>query len=76
MARWFLYASAVALLLTGSVVPNPLFVVPLGLALWSKSNPRFAFGTAMVIQGAVSFGLIATLGIGGLTSAIPLIAYN
>ena len=75
VARWFLYAAAAWWLLAGGVL-LPLFVVPLGLAVWSRSQPRYAFGVALGIQTAITVGTILTLGILGLATVIPLIAFQ
>jgi hypothetical protein len=73
LARWFLYASAVWLLLFGVLLP--LSVVAFGLALWSRRNPGAAFGVACGLQTVVVFVSIATSGALGLGSLIPLFAF-
>lgn len=75
IARWFLYAAAALWFVAGGLL-LPLFVVPLGLAIWSRSQPRYAFGVALVIQTAITLGTISTLGIVGLTTVIPLVAFQ
>ena len=74
LARWFLYASALTLLLAGGIT-GPLFLVPLGLALWSKKHPRHAFGSAYFLQILVLFFSIAFMGHSGLMALIPLVAF-
>jgi hypothetical protein len=74
LARWFLFASAMGLCLA-SWITAPLILLPLGLALWSKKQPRYAFGTAYFIQIAFLFVSIALGGISGLMALIPLAAY-
>jgi hypothetical protein len=74
LARWFLYASALTLLLT-FWISGPLFLIPFGLALWSKKHPRHAFGSAYFLQILVLFLSISTSGLFGLTALIPLVAY-
>ena len=75
IARWFLYAGAAMWLVAGGKL-LPLFVVPLGLAVWSRSQPRYAFGVALGIQTAITVGTISILGSLGLTTVIPLIAFQ
>jgi hypothetical protein len=74
LARWFLYASSAALLFSRVPWLLPLFVVPLGLAIWSRTQPRYAFGVALGIQTAITVGSISILGLVGLPTVIPLIA--
>jgi len=74
LARWFLYAFALTLFLT-FWISGPLFLVPLGLALWSKKHPRHAFGSAYFLQIVVLFLSIAISGLYGLLALIPLVAY-
>ncbi|NIM00672.1 MAG: hypothetical protein GTO30_16350 [Acidobacteria bacterium] len=76
IARWFLYASAAAWFAVGVFVLLPLFVVPLALAIWSRSQPRYAFGVAMVLQMVIAAAAISTSGVWGLTMVIPLIAFQ
>jgi len=73
VARWFLYAGAVSLLLSGVLMP--LSVVAFALALWSRQNPRTAFGAACVLQILVVLVSLATTGPSGLISLIPLFAF-
>ena len=54
----------------------PLSVVALGLALWSRQNPRAAFGVASGLQIVVVFVAIATSGLAGMGSLIPMFAFH
>lgn len=76
VARWFLYSGAAMCLVTGSKLTMPLFFVLLGLAIWSRTQPRYAFGAALVIQAALTVATISTRGIVGLGMVIPLIAFQ
>jgi hypothetical protein len=74
LARWFLYREALFYLLTGLLLP--LVLVPLGLALWSRRNPRRAFGLAILQQIFVVFVTTAAFGLFGLNALIPLLAFH
>jgi hypothetical protein len=76
LARWFLYAQAIAILFTGFSFPIafPLALVPLGLALWSKREPRPAFTAALVLQTLATLVSVAVSGPTGLIALIPNLA--
>jgi hypothetical protein len=74
LARWFLYAQVG--FAAWSTLPLPIFLVPLCLALWSRSDPRRAFGLAFGVQAVVAFVSISTMGTVGLMNLIPLLALH
>lgn len=74
LGRWILYAQAVSALPL-LLILVPLFVVPAGLALWSRLDPRRAFAVALGLQTVVGLVAVATLGPVGMGLLIPLLAF-
>jgi hypothetical protein len=75
LGRWILYAGAVGALPFLFLFFMPLFVVPLGLALWSRADPRRAFAVAFGIQTIVVFVAVAKSGPTGMVTLFPLLAF-
>ena len=74
IARWFLWVQAVGAL-PWVLVLVPVFVVPAGLALWSKTRPRPAFAVALGVQVVFLFVLMAAtgpIGIGALGAVLAV----
>ena len=76
LARWFLYAEAIVALLAGlHYLAGPIVaIVPFGLALWSKRQPRPAFSAALGFQTLATLVSVATTGLAGLGALIPNLA--
>jgi hypothetical protein len=83
LARWFLYLQTIPLLLWAVVLlETPVFSVlaflggslSLGTALWSKRQPRVAFGIALGFQTIVTIVAIAEAGLLGLQAVVAHLA--
>jgi hypothetical protein len=82
IARWFLFAQAVGGGLVALNLTRPFLAVwgllvaaaSLGIAVWSRRQPRRAFGAALGLNAVLALVTAATRGVVGLVGLIPLLA--